>query len=110
MPTLGTYQPSNLRTLSEVEAAWFGAVLDTDGCINLLSSTQWRITVGAVDLELISGLLRVTGTGTIQYYNCPGKQEFWVWTAAKQAEVPALLQRCQLYSRKAGEWCQRHHL
>src|SRR3990167_1361965 len=94
-----------LRLMSEVEAAWVGAAIETDGWVTISNEKYWAIGVGSTDLEIISALLRATGVGTVckpllsstAYTN--GKP-FWRWTVWGIGLLPRLAERLSPYSQK----------
>jgi len=108
----GNIQPSSLREMSEVEAAWVGAVVDTDGCVYRNRNVTVPFTTVSVvntSLELISALLRVTGTGSI-YYRARGwtrwgerKTPTLTWAVGGRKTIRALLERIAPYSTKAQQ-------
>lgn len=59
------------RELSTIEAAWIGGLFEGEGCITphqvRNGRTTWELSLSSTDVETISTLLRVTGTGTITY-------------------------------------------
>ena len=104
----GNIQPNSLRDMSEVEAAYIGAAIDTDGCIYLNKNVRLPyVTVSFVNtnLELISAFLRVTGVGSLHHrptgHGWRGNTPTWTWAIGRRNTVSALLKRIAPYSTKA---------
>ena len=101
---------TSLRLMSEVEAAYVGALVDGEGCIrnqDVHSRGGGRsvsVVVGNTELELISALLRITGIGVV----CKDKPQlgrlpFWRWGVYAIEDTKSLLRRIAAYSLKA-QW------
>ena len=109
---LGGYQhpfkKSTVRQLSEVEAAWLGAMVEGEGSIPLRRTPQGIIRPSAVtiyssEVETIATCLRLIGDGLITYrpprpdYISPrGRQAFakkdnWAWEVRNISSILALL-------------------
>ena len=106
--------PRTIRDMSEVERAWVGSAIDMDGSI--VSHTnhgkftaQWRVMFAGAEVEHIATLLRITGTGKVQYLGISqtstivGKKPLWRWSTSTQADFAALISQCSLYSLKCQE-------
>lgn len=71
MPNKGRFRkgwyPSRVRQMTLAEAAWVGAIIEGEGTILTHEGTRQitSITVWNNDVELISTLLRFTGTGAV---------------------------------------------
>ena len=99
----GYRMPSRLRNVSEVEAAYLGALLDGEGCITNTSGGHRQLRVGNTDLELISACLRATGIGNVSLQKPRELQKLnlWRWEVGRAQEVEDLCHRLALYSFKA---------
>ena len=105
--------PNLLREMTEVEATYVGGMIDADGCIYVDAARGYRyvrVLVCNINLDIISALLRATGTGGVYYKftGLPGwgkerKTPIWTWEIGSRATVRALLERIASYSTKAQE-------
>ncbi len=106
----GRYKPSNLRTMTEPEAAWIGAMVEAEGSVyNTLGTDRWKVQFVNTDLELISAFLRVTGVGQVYYREsrpCTGaasgsmSKPLFIWVINAHNDVAQLQERCEMYSGK----------
>ena len=97
---------SRVRTMSGIEAAWVGAILDGEGCLvkDLREDRNYmRWTVGNTEPELISTLLRATGVGTVlsPKQKKSHHRPFFVWNVSRRNEVLDIARQCVPYSLKA---------
>lgn len=92
---------SQVRLLADVEAAWFGAMLDGEGCVHI-AKRGVTLDIGNTEVELIATALRVAGTGSILKRRGTNKP-FWVWWLGRQNDVADLLHQLAPYSIKAQE-------
>lgn len=97
------------RNMSEVEAAWVGAMIEAEGAVTYVNGNQgkrdyWMIQVANCDVEIISALLRATGMGrvclTFSKLKNPRYQPQWRWAVAKIEDVQELARRLWPYSGK----------
>jgi len=86
----------SLRAMSAVEAAYVGALVDTDGCVDC-SSGYWHIQFANNEVELVAAPLRLTGVGRIQYRRRTGS---WEWKVGRINDVRALMEQLQPFSLK----------
>ena len=93
-----------LRVMTDVEAAWVGAMIEGEGCIRMIGSIGnrlGRIRVTSTDVETISTLLRVTGAGTVRGRSISGsplsKKPQWEWEVHRVGEIPGLLMQVAPY-------------
>lgn len=94
--------PALTRNLTDVEAAWLGAMLDAEGTIYRNGAT-WAMVFLNSEVEYISAFLRLTGQGKV-YYRAPrppGKLVLWEWRTGRSIEVAILCQRLAPWSLKA---------
>ena len=93
-----------IRNMVEVERAYVGAAIDTDGTA-CLCGKYWRISVTNSELEIISALLRATGTGSVylrprENQTLNATKNCWMWSISKQADILVLARQCAPYSTK----------
>ncbi len=95
--------PSRLRNMTEVEAAYLGAMIDGEGCITNSGRGHRQIKFGNTDIELISACLRATGIGGIELRLPRGlsKLPLWIWNVGRAQEIEDLCRRIAPYSMKA---------
>lgn len=89
-----------MRRLSEVEAAYCGAVLDTDGSIGHYPS-KFAISVTNQNLEVLSALLRATQVGSVSYQQAGVRGTVWQWQLQNRAGVMDFAKQVSRYSTKA---------
>jgi hypothetical protein len=92
--------------MTEVEAAWVGAMLDADGWVTVVVGSGPLIVIGNTGLEIISALLRATGLGRVYYSpppSCKGSLAQWRWSVLRKKEAEELCRRVITYSIKA-QW------
>lgn len=96
-----TPKPSSLREMSEVDAAWIGAMVEGEGCITNTPSNYtfpYRLVVCSTSVETIATLLRLTAVGTIHTRpSKPGYKSLWVWSVDRQNDIRALLRYISPY-------------
>lgn len=106
--------PCAVRDMSEPERAWVGAAIDMDGSIvshiNRGKFTpQRRIMFAGAEVEHIAILLRLTGTGKVQYLGINqtstfiSKRPLWRWCTSTQADFASITNQCAPYSLKCRE-------
>jgi hypothetical protein len=101
-------KPVSLRVMTEVEAAWVGAMIEAEGSIYLhpqYNQQRMRIDVCNTDPEIISALLRLTGIGSV-YVDMPrdtrlGTKPAYHWLVHQYLNAGALARRIAAYSPKA---------
>ena len=103
---IGKY-PSQVRTLSDVEAAYVGAMLDGEGHIG----REPHIYVTNTNVEIIATLLRAIGLGRVTPGSMGPQNRLQVWRYAltRINDVFALLPQIVSYSMKAQECLKRAH-
>ncbi len=79
------FQPSFVRKMSPVEAAWVGALIEGEGTIQPGKS----ISCGSTEVETISTLIRFVGGGRVYLAKQKEKtyKPFWLWVVAVHASV-----------------------
>lgn len=82
--------------MRDVEAAYLGALIDTDGCVPCYLGRYWHITFYNNEIELVANALRLTGVGRVHH----SKQGGWIWGVYRNEDVMPLMQRLQSYSLK----------
>lgn len=91
-----------MRVLSSVEAAWLGALVEGEGCVQITYRSKegrsdcWRVYVGSTEIETISTILRLVGDGKI-YCVFPTKlarKILWKWQLSSKQAVHDFM--CQL--------------
>lgn len=95
-----------MRSMSEPEAAYVGALLDGEGWVTNVVGSGPLITIGNTGIEIISALLRSTGMGAVYYAPKPLRNGNWAqyrWSVLKRADATALCERVKEYSIKA-QW------
>lgn len=108
--------PNEARYMTAVEAAYVGAILDTDGCIichkrehGKAYEHQLRVKLGESELsfELISALIRATGVAHISSYGPSGlgRHPVWIWEVQRQNTVEDIISQVRPYSWKAQFAC-----
>jgi len=92
-------QASRVRYLTDVEAAWLGAMLEGEGNITVTyrDSGHPRVWVAITnnEVEVISTCLRLVGDGTVTFCrnSRPNQHNTWAWVLrAKRAVCVFLLQ------------------
>lgn len=104
-------QRSRVRNMSDVERAYIGMAIDTDGSVVVEQpyrpawTAHWRIRFDNTDVELISAVLRAVGAGSVSYKPASEglirrHRDQWVWRLNRQKEVLDLAQQCAAYSVK----------
>lgn len=88
--TAGKASPSRVRGLSEVEAAWLGALIEGEG--HVYHDGRLGFTVVSTEIETIATVLRLVGDGTIHYSNDsnPRHKEQWRWSLRNAASAVVL--------------------
>jgi len=98
-------QPCSVREMSDVEAAWVGAIIEGEGCVyyhknHEADAGRWRLTVANTDLEIISALLRLTGVGHVTRQTKGTQKDVWYWSVNRVNDVAAIAAQCQLFCWK----------
>ena len=112
---------SAARHMNQVEAAYIGAVLDTDGYIGCFKRRRTKsrsrkayehrlqVKLGESELsfELISALIRATGVGHVSTAkpSSIGRRTVWIWRVQSQNTVADIISQVQQYSWKAQFAC-----
>ena len=90
-----------LKPMLDIEAAYVGALIDTDGCVTYVGGRYWHILFTNTEVELVSNALRLTGTGRISYRHRGGHyKDIWKWGVYRGGDVAALMKRLKPYSLK----------
>jgi hypothetical protein len=93
--------------VTEVEAAYIGAVLDTDGHVSWQTQKgKYRYpTIGVTNqnLEIISALLRTTRTGCVSFQQPGVRGSIWQWQKGGVGAV-TILQEVEAFSTKAQKF------
>jgi hypothetical protein len=99
--------PSRMKRMTPVQRAWIGALIEGEGCVTLRSAPyqphQAVVTVVNCDPEILSALLRVTGTGVVKPRPAPSgisKLQGYTWTVMRRLEIESLVNQCAKYSPK----------
>lgn len=96
--------PRELKNLTIEQRAWLGAFVEADGYINKrLQHTKRKLVeigVHQLNIEPISAILRITGTGTVSWDKRSG---VFKWQIARRNDVVPLLEMLFPYSEKAQE-------
>ncbi len=91
---------SELREMSDIEAAYIGALVDTDGCVPHVSERYWYVFFDNTEIELVANVLRITGVGRVHYRPRERYKDMWCWGVCRKRDVMALMQRLRPYSLK----------
>ena len=92
-------KPSQVRTLSPVEAAWVGAMVEGEGCIRILTTSarghkQGRMDVTNTEVETNATILRLVGDGGVHHDMGAGRNKrVWRWGLASKLSVISLLKQ-----------------
>ena len=100
-------RPSRVRKMNDVEQAYVGAMIDGEGFVGRQSYWRhWRIIVTNTSYEIISAMMRATGTGCI-VYRAEGKgrrlKPQLQWAVQAQEDVMDIARQCREYSTKLQE-------
>ena len=92
--------------MSDAEAAWVGAMIDAEGWTVVQPTYKVnaiRICLGNTEPEIISGLLRATGVGTVCSHkrSKPHHLPMFQWSVNAWNDVMAVAEQCAPYSVKA---------
>ena len=112
------FQPSSVKEMTEIEAAWMGALLEGEGTAEVAwyptrqgsgrYTPRIRASVVNTDPELMSACLRLVGTGSVSPRSPregsfgKHKQQF-VWTLQARNSVLDFFHRVAPYSMKAQD-------
>ena len=92
------------RTLQEPEAAYVGAVIDSEGYVKLREDGAGQLYVDNSETEIISALIRATGVGRVYGYRpTNGTRLMLRWMVARTPDLAALLPQILPYSLKAQQ-------
>ena len=110
--TARRWSNDTVRVLSDVEAAWVGAMIDGEGGVRPMRHSNGldypSIEFTNCDVELIATMLRVVGAGTIKPKQDAGHTQCWVWALRRAKPVASILPQIRPYSVKAQAaevWC-----
>jgi len=106
--TYGGHQCSDIRRMPEVERAYVGALIDTDGCVYQRAAPRrgWTVEFLSMDVELISAILRAVGRGHVRLVpkSVAGQiHDIWMWSLNCQCEIGQLADQCSIYSLKLSK-------
>lgn len=96
-------KPSQVRQMTPIEAAWVGAMIEGEGCISISRShsdtyDNYHLIVGNNSLEVISAMLRATGTGNV-YLRANGR--LFTWEVGRINSIYDIARQIAPYSEKA---------
>jgi len=103
------FRVSRVRQMTDVEAAWIGALIEGEGSIWWVKTKRhtWpAVNVSNTDPEIISALLRTTGVGSVHHQKTPtnaliqGAKPCYIWMAQAQREAADIIRQCAPYSMK----------
>ena len=107
-------QSNDLRLMSDVEAAWIGALVDGEGSVCYIvhpgqgrSTRRFDVGVVNTEVELLSACLRLTQCGSVYHKPASPKGPFaetrpcFAWKISRWSPALALLRRIRPYSLKA---------
>ena len=100
-------RPSRINTMTGIEAAWVGAIIEGEGSVMEKHGSlrpRWRVMVANTDPEIMSALLRLTGSGsiccTVDRKGTLGTKPVYRWELAAVEDVLHLVRQCSPYSMK----------
>lgn len=97
------------RSMDDLAAVWVAAMIDAEGSFIEHRGHRWpRIAVGNTEVEIISALLRLTGTGAVSSDPRPGHKRCWFWTVDQPYDSLNLLVQLLPHSLKAQRWVDEH--
>lgn len=91
-------KPCSVRTMTEIERAWLGAMVEAEGCVGYYNK-YWRINIVNTDLEIVSTALRLTQVGNITKHKGENKI-CWVWAVERKNDVMNLSKQLNTYCMK----------
>jgi len=102
---MGTYdKTSQVRSMSDDQAAYVGAMLDGEGWVRFTHDRYPDIRIGNTNPEIISAILRATGCG---YIDCKtrngslGTKPMFAWRINRILNAETLCIQIAPYSEKA---------
>lgn len=101
------FMKSRVRQMSEVEAAWVGAIIEGEGYVVVApkhSKHKAKMGVVNTDPEVLSALLRLTGAGSVGQVGRSrskwSKKMCFTWQVQRWREVQDLARLCSPYCMK----------
>jgi len=109
---------SSVRQMSNVEAAYVGAMIDGEGYFGHYAPTglrracQHNVMVVNTDLEIISALVRATGLAGVGMKNDSAltRKRAWLWYSAAINSLVDLAKQIAPYSFKAQRFLEEAHV
>ena len=100
----GQFLPNEAKEMAAVEAAYVGAMLDAEGSVSFKGFCA-SFTICNTEIELISAILRATGTGGVYYKAAKDHvKEAWTWAAGRRNTLDNLAVQLAPYSLKAQKY------
>ena len=107
-------RPCRVRPMEPCEAAYVGAMIDAEGSFLIgkqrCGSPAYRVTVANTEVEILSAMLRATGTGRIALHppspGSFGRKTCFVWGAAAYNDVVEIAQQVVRWSTKAQRFLE----
>lgn len=102
---MGKWLACRVREMSDVQAAWVGAIIEAEGSVVFTPRTSLhyaRIQVSNTDVEIISALMRTTGVGSVCLLQQSklGTKDCWCWAVQARNDIQSLVRQCSLYAMK----------
>ena len=111
------FRPSDVRVMSDVEAAWMGAIFEGEGSgivgdypsgVGHYPTRKITAVVANTDPEVLSACLRFTGSGRVYGKPAvPGHRPAFAWTIQKRNSALDFLHQIAPYSWKAQRTLDR---
>ena len=109
-------KPSRVREMSEGECGYVGALIDGEGTVydhfyGGAARVYPHISLANTDPEIISALLRMTGTGSVSRGSSTGKlgtKPHFIWQVMRSLEFVDLAQQLYNYSIKIHNFADNH--
>jgi len=109
---MGKKLPVTLRTMSDVETAYVGAMIEAEGGFYVKSRNKtggeaWIAQCNNTEVEIVSAILRATRVGGICLaHHGPGRP-VWRWQVQAMENVRELARRVSPFSVKAQQFLAR---
>lgn len=96
---------NDVRQMSDVERAYIGGLIDTDGWVSVRHRPRGqyadvRVGLGNTEVEIISALLRLTGAGKVSYRIPANRKPYLRWELGRHKSIAYLVEQCAPYSIK----------